>query len=265
MKQSWGNINEKVVIVTGGASGIGKSIASKLHDNGAIVVIADLSLQTGYQNSGVFGIECDVTSKENVASMVSLTLDKFGTIDGLINNAGINFPRLLVDQKDKHSEYELSESDFDSMVAVNQKGPFLCTQAVVRHMITKNKGVIVNVSSEAGKEGSAGQSCYAGTKGALNAFTRSWAKELGKYQIRVVGVAPGINEKTELTNDSYNKALAYTRGVEVNSLGNDYSKSIPLQRVGNLEEISDLVLYLVSDSSSYITGTIISINGGKSR
>lgn len=265
MEKSWINLDGKVIIVTGGDSGIGNQISSQLQQNGAKVVVADLSVETGIQENGVYNIQCDVTNKESVEAMITAAVEQFGTVDGLVNNAGVNRPRLLVDDRGKKPEYELDESDFDFMVAVNQKGPFLCAQAVTRHMIKEGKGIIVNISSEAGMEGSAGQSCYSATKGALNGFTRSWAKELGKHGIRVVGVAPGINEKTGLTTDAYNEALAYTRNVSVEQLGGDYSKSIPLGRVGELDEIGDLVTYLVSDHSSYITGTTINISGGKSR
>ena len=114
-------------------------------------------------------------------------------------------------------------------------------------------------------EGSAGQSCYSATKGAVNGFTRSWAKELGPKGIRVVGVAPGINEPTGLTSPAYNEALAYTRGVKPDQLSTDYAKVIPLGRPGKLDDIGNLVTYLVSERSSYISGTTVNISGGISR
>lgn len=264
MSKPWIDLGGKVIIVTGGASGIGKHISEQLQHSGAKVVIPDINVETALKEN-VYEIKCDITNQANVEEMVALALEAFGTIDGLVNNAGVNLPRLLVDFKGEKPEYELNEKDFDFMVAVNQKGPYLCAQAVARHMVEKKKGVIVNVSSEAGQEGSAGQSCYSATKGALNGFTRSWAKELGEHQIRVVGIAPGINEETGLTSPAYNEALAYTRGVKVDELGTNYSKTIPLGRVGQLNEIGDLVTYLLSDHSSYITGTTVNISGGKSR
>ena len=114
-------------------------------------------------------------------------------------------------------------------------------------------------------EGSTGQSIYSATKGALNSFTLSWAKELGRFNIRVVGIAPGINEPTPMGNPEHVKALAYTRGMEAGSVSTDYMKIIPLGRPGRLEEIADLVTYLLSGRSSYISGTIVNITGGKSR
>jgi len=258
------NMNNKVIIVTGGESGIGKAIAKQLFEFGANVVIADINVDTELKSDRWYEVKCDITNKKEIDEMVLKTIEEYGRIDGLVNNAGINLPRLLVDVKGEKPEYELNEADFELMVAVNQKGPFLCAQAVARHMIKQNSGVIVNISSEAGIQGSRGQSVYAATKAALNGFTKSWAKELGKYQIRVVGVAPAINEKTGLTNPEYNKALAYTRDIKVEELAQNYSESIPLGREGKLHEIADLVTYLLSDRSSYITGTVINISGGKS-
>ncbi|MGM0876964.1 MAG: SDR family oxidoreductase [Bacillota bacterium] len=265
MIESWLQLENKVVIVTGGASGIGSKITANLVKNGARVVVSDLNVNTGEQVDGTFHIQCDVTNKESVENMIAKVTEQFGAVDVLVNNAGVNLPRLLVDFRGEKPEYELSEKDFDFMVAVNQKGPYLCAQAAAKVMVKNNKGVIINVSSEAGMEGSAGQSCYSATKGAVNGFTRSWAKELGKFNIRVVGVAPGINEKTGLTTDAYNEALAYTRGVTVEGLETDYSKSIPLGRAGRLDEIGELITYLASERASYISGTTVNISGGKSR
>ncbi|WP_088034832.1 SDR family oxidoreductase [Evansella clarkii] len=265
MNTSWLGLENKVAIVTGGASGIGLSIVNELQNNGATVVVADLSVEDGEQEDGTYALKCDVTSKKNVDKTVEKTVELFGSVDILVNNAGVNLPRLLVDDKGERPEYELSEKDFDFMVAINQKGPYLFAQAAAKQMLKQDKGVIINVSSEAGQEGSAGQSCYSATKGAVISFTRAWAKELGKHNIRVVGIAPGILEETGLRTESYNEALAYTRGVTVEGLTTDYSKSIPLGREGQLNEVGDLVAYLSSDRSSYITGTTLNISGGKSR
>ncbi|KHD85557.1 SDR family oxidoreductase [Heyndrickxia ginsengihumi] len=265
MSNSWLDLEGKVAIVTGGASGIGLTITRELLKNGVKVVVSDLNVEEGHQEDGPYFIKCNVANKESVDNMVAKTVELFGSVDILVNNAGVNLPRLLVDVAGEKPEYELSEQDFDFMVNVNQKGPFLCAQAVAKEMVKRNSGVIINMASEAGQEGSAGQSCYSATKGALIAFTRAWAKELGKYNIRVVALAPGILEKTGLRTDAYNEALAYTRGVTVDGLATDYSKSIPLGREGNLNEVADLVSYLASDRASYITGTTLNISGGKSR
>ncbi|WP_026065273.1 SDR family oxidoreductase [Amphibacillus jilinensis] len=261
----WLEVKGKVVIITGGASGIGSAIVDGFQSVGAKVVVADLKGEEGEREDGVYFIACDVSKKTHVDRVVKKTIDKFGTIDILVNNAGVNLPQLLVDDRGEKPQYELDEDTFDLMVNVNQKGPFLFAQACAKVMLANQSGVIVNVASEAGQEGSAGQSCYSATKGAVISFTRAWAKELGKFNIRVVGIAPGILEETALRTEAYNEALAYTRGVSVDGLNTDYSKSIPIGREGKLTEVSDLVLYLSSKRASYITGTTYNISGGKSR
>jgi sorbitol-6-phosphate 2-dehydrogenase len=171
---------------------------------------------------------------------------------------------LLVDPADKE---ELTEEIWDKVVSINQKGYFLCAQAVARIMIRFGSGgVIVNVTSESGLEGSEGQSVYAATKAAIYSLTRSWAKELGRYNIRVVGIAPGIIEATALRSPEYERALAYARGISVEKLRESYKKlSIPLGRSGKLSEVADVVCFLASDRSRYIHGTVINVSGGKSR
>lgn len=271
---SWLNLENKVAIVTGAAAGIGREIAAALAENGCRVVAADIADKGQEAADGLAGggerhlfIRTDVTRPESVNEMVEKTVATCGTIDILVNNAGINMPRLLVDPKDPGGKYELGANEFDKMTAVNQKGPFLCAQAVAGEMIRKNvKGVIINMTSECGLEGSEGQSCYAATKGALYAITRSWAKELGKHGIRVVGVAPGVLEETELRTLDYEEALAYTRGITVKKLREGYKKvSVPMGRVGTLREVADLVCFLASDRAAYTTGTTYNISGGKTR
>ena len=271
---SWLNLEGKTVVITGAASGIGREIATVFAENGSKVVIADISQKGEDVISQLPGgsarnsyIQTDVTKAVSVEAMVNKTIAICERIDILVNNAGILIPRLLVDPKDPKGKYELHEEEFDRMTSVNQKGPYLCTQTVVREMIKRKvKGVVVNITSESGLEGSEGQSCYAATKGALYAFTRSWAKELGKFGIRVVGVAAGILEKTELRTLEYEKALAYTRGITVEKLREGYEKvSVPLGRAGRLREVANLVCFLASDKASYTTGTTYNISGGKTR
>lgn len=262
---TWIDLEKKVVVVTGGASGIGAKIAENLFANHATVVVCDLRENDEVKQYANLFVQCDITNKSSIDNMVKIVVEKYGKVDALVNNAGVNRPRLLVDFYGKNKQYEATEADFDFIVNVNQKGPFLCAQAVAKHMIKENKGVIVNVSSEAGVEGSAGQSIYSATKAALNGFTRSWAKELGRFNIRVVGIAPGINKRTNMNNDENYAALAYTRGLDPNHIDTDYAKSIPLGRQGEHEELGDLVSYLISGHASYITGTTLNITGGKSR
>ncbi|HHY78881.1 MAG TPA: SDR family oxidoreductase [Thermoanaerobacter sp.] len=273
MGNSWLNLEGKVAIVTGGASGIGKAVAQEMARQGMYVVISDLNPAgeevlkelDGGANKHLF-IQTDVTNAESVKNMVQKTIEKYSKLDVLVNNAGINLPRLLVDPKDPQGKFELKEKEFDLMVAVNQKGAFLCAQAAAREMVKQGFGVIINMSSESGLEGSEGQSCYAATKAALYSFTRSWAKELGKHGIRVMGIAPGILEKTGLRTEAYEEALAYTRGITVEQLRASYEKvSIPLGRVGKLQEVADLVCFLASERASYIHGVTYNITGGKTR
>lgn len=258
------NLENKVAIVTGGSSGIGKSIATKLNECGAKTIVVDLSLPEEQLKDVVY-YGCDVSSALSVNEVTQKVISEYGSIDILVNNAGINIPRLLVDLYGEKPEFILSEEDFDKMINVNLKGVYLFAQASAKSMVERKSGVIINISSEAGMEGSVGQSCYAATKGAVNAFTRSWAKELGASNIRVVGVAPGINEKTGITSPKHYEALAYTRNIPVENVDIGYEKSIPLGRAGKLDEIAECVAYLSSDLASYITGTTINITGGKSR
>ena len=265
MNENWLNLNGAVVVVTGGASGIGKHVVGTLVKVGAQAVVVDMNVQTGDQMDGAYCVQCNVTDAASVQAMADAVVEKFGRIDALVNNAGINLPRLLVDVKGEKPEYELNDASFSKMFAVNVKGVFLCAQACAKQMLNQGKGVILNMSSESGKEGSQGQSAYSATKGAVDSFTRSWAKELGKYNIRVLACAPGIMEATGLRTAAYNEALAYTRGVKPEELSTDYTKVIPMGRDGKLDEVGDLVAYLISDRASYISGTTINISGGKSR
>lgn len=262
----WLGLTDKTYIVTGGSSGIGAAIVHELIANGANVVDADLK-ENDYKNDHLLFVQTDVTSRDQINKLVNKTIDEFGNIDGLVNNAGINLPRLLVDTKEANGQYELGENEFDKMFTINVKSQFLMSQAVGHVLVKNGKGVIVNMSSEAGLEGSQGQSAYSATKGAINGFTRSWAKELGSSNVRVVGVAPGIMEATGLRTPSYENALAYTRNITVDTLRAGYksTSTTPMGRSGKLSEVADLVNYLLSDRASYITGVTINVAGGKSR
>lgn len=264
---SWLGLEGKTFIVTGGASGIGYAISKELLADGVNVVICDKNPKApefDVDNKRYLYVETDVTSVKSVESMIDQAKKAFGAIDGIVNDAGINIPRLLVDKAQK---YELDEDVWDKVMNVNVKGVFLCSQAVAREMAERGKGVIVNVSSECGLEGSEGQSVYAASKNAVNALTRSWAKELGKQGIRVVGVAPGILEATGLRSEAYEEALAYTRGITVDKLRASYvqTSSIPIGRSGKLEEVASAVAFLLSERASYIHGVTINVAGGKTR
>ena len=264
---SWLEIENKVVVVTGGSSGIGASIVKLLIDQGCLVANVDLR-EGDFSSNQLKFYQTDITNRESVNSTVENIVRDFGRIDALVNNAGINIPALLVDEKyTENGKYEISENLFDKMINVNQKGLYFMSQAVGKILVSQRNGVIVNMSSECGLEGSEGQSIYAATKAAVNSLTRSWAKELGKKNVRVVGVAPGIMEATGLRTIEYETALSYTRDITIEQLRSGYTnfKSIPIGREGKLEEVANLVAFFISDKSAYIDGVTINIAGGKTR
>lgn len=270
---SWLDLEEKVVVVTGGALGIGRATCREFAANGAFVVVGDVNELEGAKAveelTKEFGgkhsfVPMNVTSKSSVDSAFQKVMEQYGRVDILVNNAGINIPRLLVDPSGNE---ELTEEIWDKTVTINMKGFFLCAQAAARAMMSNKKGgVIVNLSSESGLEGSEGQSVYAATKVAASSLARSWAKELGKHGIRVVALAPGILEATALRTLEYERALAYTRGITVEKLRESYAKvSIPLGRSGTLKEVADTIVFLASPRAGYIHGTTVNVSGGKSR
>jgi len=216
---SWLHLEGKTAIVTGGASGIGKAVVEAFLEQGANVVVCDMNPEPPAfeeTRSKMLYVVTDVTKRESVEAMVEKAKKQFGSIDILVNNAGINIPRLLVDPNDPHGKYELDDSVFEKVTAVNLKGVYLCAQAVGRELVAQGHGVLINMSSESGIEGSEGQSIYAATKNAVNSFTRSWAKEFGKYGVRVVGVAPGILEATGLRTLSYEEAPTRAASASTN-------------------------------------------------
>ena len=266
----WLDLKGRTVIVTGGASGIGKAVAQGFAEVGANVVIADINSNAPEfvkENDSYKYIVTNVTDRTSVENMVDETIKTFGKVDVIVNNAGINIPRLLIDSKDPKGKYELDDEVFDKIWNINVKGLYLCAQIAGRNMVENGSGVIINMSSESGLEGSEGQSIYAATKNAVNSFTRSWAKELGKKGVRVVGVAPGIMEATGLRTLEYETALAYTRGITVEKLREGYksTSTTPLGRDGKLVEVANLVCFLASDRAGYIHGVTYNVAGGKTR
>lgn len=268
MEKSWLGLENKVAVVTGAASGIGYAVTEELLADGMKVVACDLRedapAYTGASTENLLYVKMDVTAHEAVAEMMKKTVETFGTVDVVVNNAGINIPRLLVDEA---GQYELDETVWDKVMSVNLKGLFFCAQEAVRVMKAKGSGVVINMSSECGLEGSEGQSVYAASKAAVNALTRSWAKELGRHGIRVVGIAPGILEATGLRTDAYETALAYTRGITVDQLRAGYAKTgtTPMGRSGKLSEVASAVAYMASDKAGYVDGVTLNVAGGKTR
>ncbi len=239
----------KVVLVTGGARGIGRAIALKYAENGYNVIINYVSSKTDVieleKEFSAKGIEslilkADVSNVNEVEGLVKNAIDKFGRIDVLVNNAGITRDGLLMRMK---------EEDFDRVIEINLKGTFLVTKAVTPYMMKKRDGKIVNLASVVGVTGNAGQCNYSASKAGIIGFTKSIAKELASRNIRVNAVAPGFID-TDMTN----------------VLGEDIKKSInsqiPMKRMGTSREIANVVYFLGNEESSYITGQVINIDGG---
>ncbi|MBN1354618.1 MAG: 3-oxoacyl-[acyl-carrier-protein] reductase [Candidatus Omnitrophica bacterium] len=238
----------KISIITGGARGIGLSIARTFAEQGSDVAICDVNpdvletskkeLETTGRN--VLAEKVDVTSMEDIQHFIQKVLDKFGKIDILINNAGITRDGLLV---------RMADADWDAVLNVNLKGTFNFTKAVSKPMMKQRSGKIVNVASIIGIVGNAGQANYAASKGGVIAFTKSAAKELASRNINVNAVAPGFID-TQMT-------------VSLpENLKNDIIKQIPLGRWGSVSDVAKVALFLVSDAAAYITGQVIQVDGG---
>ncbi len=239
----------KVALVTGSARGIGRAIAELLARRGASVVIADVRAElaaTTAQEIAVstgqhtLAVTVDVVNSESVKAMVDRALVEFGRLDILVNNAGITRDNLIM---------RMEEADWDLVLNINLKGAFNCSKAVVRTMMKQRYGRIVNIASVAGLAGNAGQANYSASKAGLVGLTKSLARELGSRQITVNAVAPGFIP-TDLTKD-------LPAELKEASL-----KMIPLGRWGSTDDIAAAVAFLASDEAAYITGHILSIDGG---
>lgn len=247
-------LKDKVCIITGGAAGIGKATAEKFYAEGAKVIICDLNQEAGEALVAQLGenaryYQVNVTNRQEVQAFVDAVVAEFGRVDVLINNAGITKDGQFVKFKDGEMVGEMSEEAFDAVVAVNLKGVFNCTQAVTPYMIKQGGGSIVSASSVVGLYGNFGQTNYAATKFGVIGMTKTWARELGKYQIRVNAVAPGFI-LTEMVLKMPERVLA---GMAANA---------PLKRLGKPEEIANVYCWLSSDEASYIHGAVISVDGG---
>jgi len=241
-------LRDRVAIITGGARGIGKTIALKYAEEGANIVIFDLLRDEGdktikeIEDKGRKAIfyPVDITNFEKVKETVKDVEKKFNKIDILVNNAGITRDMLLL---------RMEEDDFDTVIKVNLKGTFVCTKAVIKVMMKKRYGRIINMSSVVGIMGNAGQVNYAASKAGIIGLTKSVAKEVGKRNITVNAIAPGFIETpmTEKLSDEVKKA---------------YFNAIPLARFGKTEDVANLALFLASDEASYITGQVIQVDGG---
>jgi 3-oxoacyl-[acyl-carrier protein] reductase len=239
-------MNNKVALITGGGAGIGKGITLKLASEGIDCVIFDVqdasALAEEAKKSGVKAsfIKVDVTDLKSVTSAVSEVFSSFGNIDILINNAGITRDNFLLRMK---------EEDWDKVMQINLKGVFNCTKAVIRGMMSTRWGRIVSISSVVGIMGNAGQANYAASKAGIIGFTKSIAREVGSRYITANAIAPGFI-KTEMTESLPEQ------------IKEDYLSKIPLGRFGEIEDVCNLVNFLISDEASYITGQVIQVDGG---
>jgi len=250
-------LNDKVVIVTGAAAGIGRATARRFSAEGCRVAAWDLNAADQAQicqelcqqeDRGIFR-KTDVADSADVETAVSQVVNRWGRVDVLINNAGILRDDQLVKWKDGKVAKVMTDEDFDAVIAVNLKGVFHCTRAVVPHMIRSGGGIILNASSIVGLYGNFGQTNYAAAKAGVIAFTQTWSRELGRHNIRVNAVAPGFIT-TEMV-----------QGMPQKVIENMLSHT-PLGRMGTPEEVAEAYAWLASDASSFITGTVISVDGG---
>lgn len=239
----------KVALITGAARGIGKAIAKKFAENGYNVVINYVSAKTDiktltkeFEDLGVKVLlaKADVSNKEEAEGLVNQTIEKFGKIDVLVNNAGITKDNLLM---------RMSEEDFEKVLDINLKGTFLITKFATKYMMKKRCGSIVNLASVVGVAGNAGQCNYSASKAGVIGFTKSIAKELASRNIRANAVAPGFI-KTDMTD------------VLSDNVKENINSQIPLKRMGTAEEVAKLVYFLGTEESSYITGQVINVDGG---
>lgn len=241
-------LKDKVAMITGGARGIGRQIALVFAGEGCSLSLCDISpdlLATTQKDMDALGHQCitgvvDVTKSDQVDSFVQKTLDKFGKIDILVNNAGITKDGLLV---------RMSEADWDAVLDVNLKGAFLCAKAVSKVMMKQGGGRIVNMASIIGIVGNAGQANYAASKGGLIALTKSIAKELASRNVRANAIAPGFIQ-TDMT------------AKLPENMKSELLKTIPMSKLGTADDVANLALFLVSDDSAYITGQVITVDGG---
>lgn len=247
------DLKGKVVIITGARRGMGKSHALAFAKEGAKVVVSDISLEDCQKvvkeieklGGKALAVKCDVTKKEEVEEMVKKTIEKWGKIDILVNNAGIaDFKPFL----------EMTEKDWDRTLDINLKGYFLVAQACAKEMVKQKSGAIINIASIAMGQTGVGfpaLSHYCASKGGIVGMTEALALELAPYNIRVNAISPGAIETPMI--DPLKADPKMMEGILAR---------IPLQRVGKPEEVSNLVLFLASDASSYMTGSDVVVDGG---
>jgi len=239
----------QTAIITGCAQGIGKSIAETFAKEGANIVVSDINIElaqkTADELKSVYGVETlavagNVAKLQECDNLVAKTLEKFQKIDILINNAGITKDNLVL---------RMSEMEWDAVISVNLKGVFNCTKAVTKQMFKQRAGRIINITSVVGLMGNAGQANYSASKGGVIALTKTCAREFSSRNVLVNAIAPGFI-RTAMTD-------ALTDDVKAK-----LSEQIPLKRLGEASDIAKAALFLASEESSYITGHVLSVNGG---
>lgn len=242
-------LKNKVAVITGAAQGIGRAIATTLAQQGANVVVSDIQLEKAETTAKeimaetgqkVIAVHADVVDSASVKAMIDRTIDEFERIDILVNNAGTTRDGLIMRMK---------EVDWDLVLNINLKGTFNCSKAVVRPMMKQHYGRIVNITSVSGLIGQAGQTNYSASKAGIIGFTKALAREVGSRKITVNAIAPGL-VKTALTIDLPQE------------LKDMFIEMTPLGRYGEPEDIANAVAFLVSDEASYITGHVLSVDGG---
>ncbi len=238
----------KKALITGSGSGIGKALALMLADMGADIVVNDVSEENGKETvaevvakgrNAIFS-DANVVKEPEVEQMFNSVIETFGRLDILVNNAGITKDALLS---------EMSVEQWDQVMEVNLRGVFLCSKYAVQMMSQKNRGKIINISSASGLMGNVGQVNYAASKGGVVAITKTLAKELARFNITVNAVAPGYI-RTPMTNTVPEKVEKFI------------INQIPLGRAGEATEVASAIAFLASDMADYITGHILSVNGG---
>jgi 3-oxoacyl-[acyl-carrier protein] reductase len=248
----------RVAIVTGGAAGIGRATALRFAQGGYAVSAWDIdeagaaALVPTLKAAGAPDAEgrtVDVTDSAAVEKAVADVVARFGRIDALVNNAGIVRDSQLVKWKEGAVASTMTDADFDKVIAVNLKGVFHCTRAAAPHMIKQGSGVVLNASSVVGLYGNFGQTNYAATKAGVISFTQTWARELGKFGIRVNAVAPGF-VATDIIKAMPEKVVA---GMVTKT---------PVGRMGKPEDIAEAYFWLASDAASFVHGATLSVDGG---
>lgn len=236
-------LDGKICIITGGGRGIGKATAEKFSGEGATVIIAENDEKTGQSVAGALKgkfIKTDVSNQESVNVLFQSVMDAYTRVDVLVNNAGILMDSTLT---------KMDEDQFDSVINVNLKGVYLCGRAAADIMKEQGSGVILNASSVVAHNGNFGQTNYVATKSGVIGMTKVWARELGKDGVRVNAVAPGFI-KTEMTAQMPEKIIKMM------------GEKVPVKRWGEVDDVANAYCFLASDEASYISGTVLNVDGG---